>query len=479
MGVPENMRGAGSTLKTLVIEPLVYQQLDGTVQPWLAESFEWSNDYLTFTLHLRQGVTFHDGTPFNAAAVKWNWDKRTEHGQSGTADVASTEIIDDYTFAFHLKEYKNSWIDNLTATGQAQAGLIISPTAYETNGEAWANWHPIGTGAYKFKEYVDSQSLEIELNEDYWGERPYFDGMKWIYIADFVTAEIAFQAGEGDVIFATGHGQDLAMDLLSKTEKGYWPLTSSGLQYNLLPSGAKPASPFSKLQVRQALGYAVDRDKIVEGVYHGWALPKHQTCFSKQLPYDPNFKGDYYDPDKARQLLTEAGYPNGFKTTLYSQVLMHGKDIEAVQAYLKNVGIDAQIEIISVGKWIDMETNGWEDGILQFPLGAESYRGQVERDWIQPTEPNWSRGLAWETMYRPPELEELVQKYMKTTDIKEEKAIGQQIVRLIYDQAICIPLWEQIGVQVLQPWVKCTDTDQLWWTGGISGRPIERFWLEK
>jgi ABC-type transport system substrate-binding protein len=356
---------------------------------------------------------------------------------------------------------------------------MISPTAYEANGEDWANWHPIGTGPYKFKEYVESQTLEIELNEDYWGERPTFDGLKWIFIADFVTAMISFEAGEGDTVTTTGHARDLAAELLSQTEKGYWPLHSYGLVFGFLPPAAKAGTPFANLKVRQALACAVDRDKVIQGVYGGWAIPMYQTALPMQLPYDPNFPVTKYDPDKARQLLKDAGYPNGFKTKLYIQTMCYGKDIDAVQAYLKNVGIDAQLEVISVGKWIEMETYGWEDGVMVTFLGAESYRGQVERDWVKPTEPNWSRGIWWDTLYRTDELEQLCQQYFVIHDVAAEKAKGQEIIKWLSDNEAYIPLWEQLGVMVFQPWVKCSDTTQLYITGMINGRPLNRFWFEK
>jgi ABC-type transport system substrate-binding protein len=483
MGVPENMRGAGSAeVKNFVIEPLLYLRTDGTVQPYLAESYEWSDDYLSLTLNLRKGVTFHDGTPFDAQAVKWNWDKRAEAHAAGTMDVVSAEIIDDYTFRLNIKAYKNTWMsEHLCSTGQSQTSLMISPTAYETNGVEWANWNPVGTGPFKFKSYIPGQSMEVERYEDYWGERPYLDGIKWLFIADAVTAQIAFEAGQGDTLSVTGHDRDIGRDLLPKTEKGYWALTSPGLEFILMPPGAKAASPFSNLKVREALEYAVDKEKIVKGVYFGWAVAAYQEAETHQVPYDPNFVGRKYDPDKARQLLAEAGYPNGFKTSLYCQVLCYGKDIDAVQAYLQNVGIDAQMEVISVGKWIEMETYGWDDGILVTFLGPATWGGgHMERDYVKPTEPNWSHGLWWETMYRPDELEVLCQQYLSIRDDPvAEKAKSQEIVKLLFDQAILIPLWEQKSVTILQPYVKCTDTSQTWYTGDIRGRSIGRFWLDK
>jgi peptide/nickel transport system substrate-binding protein len=477
MGVPENFRG-GPAVKYWVLEPLLMQRLDGTIQPWLAESYEWSNNYTTLTLHLRKGVTFHDGTPFNAEAVDWNIKKRMEARLAGSAEIESTEIIDEYTYAFHLKEYQNIWIDYICSEAQAHFSVMISPTAYETNGEEWANWNPVGTGPYKFVQYKENEFLELTRNDDYWGPRPHFDGVKTTYIADFVTAQMAFEAGEAETLFATGHGKDVLVDLMAKDE-GYWTLPSWGLCYNLMVPGNKPTSIFYDKRIREALEYAIDKRKVVEGLYQGYALPAYQCCLSCQLPYDPNFKGREYDPDKARQLLADAGYPNGFKTTFYCQPFLYGKDVDAVQAYLKNVGIDCDLEIISVPKWIDMETNGWEEGILLFPTGPESFRGQVARDWVRPTEPNWSRGVCYDTTYRPDELEELCQKYFRIRDPVEEKAVADQIVQLIYDEAIVTPLWEQTAGSPYQPWLKCTDTTKEWLMGAIGGIPFERFWLDK
>ena len=156
-----------------------------------------------------------------------------------------------------------------------------------------------------------------------------------------------------------------------------------------------------------------------------------------------------------------------------------GKDVEAIQAYLQAVGINAKIEVITVGRWIEMETFGFEDGIMIFPTGPETFRGQVERNWVTPTEPNWYSGLYWETMRRTEKLDRITKEYLRINDLAAEKAKGQEICLEIYEEAICIPLWEHQGITIAQPWVKCTNPERNKFTQGPGNRSPGVFWLDK
>jgi ABC-type transport system substrate-binding protein len=369
--------------------------------------------------------------------------------------VESWRVVDDYTFEITIKEYQRAWIYQLTGHPWGPLGAVISPTAYETNGEEWANWHPVGTGPFKFKDFEQDVSLEMERNDDYWGGKTLLDGVKYIYIVDEVTGQIAFEAGQADVVQTGWKSVNMMAELRDKGFKGDY---YSGANIILVPSGAKPDSPLSNVKVRQAVEYAIDKEIIVEVLYHGIPEARFQCATAIQVPFDPDFVGRRYDPDKARELLTEAGFPNGFETTLYIGVHIGGNFEEMLQANLADVGITAKIEKITAAKWIDMETNGWDDGLLASVQGACPFDVFLTRFFVRPSGPNWSAGLWWDTLYRPDELETLLQEYLVIPEDKtaEILAKGREIVQLVYDEAIYINLWEHAGCEILQPYVMDT-----------------------
>ena len=416
--------------------------------PRLMESYEWAPDNLSVTIHLRKNVKFHDGTDFNADVAKWNLDQHMKVGMDGMENIVSTDVIDNNTIKINIKQFQNTWFAKLGGA----TGMMISQKNYEEKGAAYVDWHPVGTGPFKFKEYKDKDYLLMERFNGYWGDKAHLDQIKYLFIADPVTAQIAFEAGEGDTISLMMGGPKMATDL---AKKGFLVnATGGGLCMCFIPSVTSPASPLNNLKVREAIEYAINKEAIAQNVGLGYFSALYQYAGSTQLPFDPNFQGRKYDPEKAKQLLTEAGYPNGFKTTLYAGVHLAGDEIPAVQAYLKDVGIDADIQIISVAKWIDMETNGWPDGLLESPSTLSTdYGTTVLRYLVRPLQPNWFRGIYWNSMYRPDELEKAVQEYIVIPDAAGQLAKAKEIVKIVYDNSIAIPLWDSKNISITQPWV--------------------------
>jgi ABC-type transport system substrate-binding protein len=426
--------------------------LEGNINPQLATSFEWSNNNKTVTFYLREGVKFHDGTDFNAQAVDWNVQRRINAGVGGADNIESTQIVDDYTYVINIKEYKNTFILQMAGEGSgAVLGIIMSPAAVEEHSEDWADTHPVGTGPFKFKEYKVDTYYEMERNDDYWGGKPLLDGIKWIFIKDTVSAELAFEAGEADVLFQIGQSTTILRDM---TPKGYPVDKFAGLNLNLIPSSGNPNSPLSNPKVREAIEYAIDKEKICQSVLYGYAQPMYQLAIPFQFTYIPDFEGREYDPDKARQLLEEAGYGSGFDTTIYCQFTLAGDDTTAIQSYLKAVGINAKLDVIEIPKWIDMETNGWEDGLMVSPQGATGYAAFLQRYWVKPETPNWSSGLYWTTLQRTDEIEALIQDYYLKPTLEEQTTASHAIIQEMYDEAFAIPLWLLDDCFILQPYVR-------------------------
>jgi peptide/nickel transport system substrate-binding protein len=452
LGIPENVRGMPG-LNGSMIEPLYSMSADGKVTYFLATGLQWSSDYKTVTIKLRKGVKFHDGTDFNAQVAIWNWDRAMAAKVDGTENVESYKAIDDYTIQMTCKQYINAWAQK----PGIPLGFIISSSWVEKMGVDYVNWHPCGTGPFKFVEYKENEYLQVERFDGYWGDRPHLDGIKYLFIADPVTAQISFQAGEGDVISVMSGGPKMAHDLIPLGFKVDAP--PGGLGTCFIPSVTNPDSPLANAKVRQAIEYALDKVKIAKNVGLGYYSALYQYAGPVEAPFDPNFKGRVYDPVKARQLLAEAGYPTGFKTKLICGTHLAGDELAAMQANLKDVGIDAEIELVSVPKWIELETNGWPEGLLETPtsLGSD-YGTLILRYLIKPLQPNWYRGLYWDSLYRPDAFQTLLEQYMVIPDQSSQAAIdkGREIVKMIYDQASIIPLYESLGmggIFITQPWV--------------------------
>jgi len=458
IGIPENMGGLSALYMSSVFERLLLKDAKGEIIPQLASGFTWSNNNLTLTMPLRKGIKFSDGTDFNADAALWNINRRIAAGIQGTLNIASVKKLDDYQIQINLKTYQNTWFESFGGAGNgATLGIMISPTAYQTLGEEKLNWNPvgIGTGPFKFKSYDGGTMLELVRNEGYWGPKPHLDGITWKFITDPVTAELSFEKGEADMIWEIGGPAQLLHNLVPK---GYKNVDlSPGLAWVLVPSSGNPNSPWAKQQVREAAEYAIDKKGITDTVLYGYATPLTQICISNQLPYDPSYQGRGYDPAKARQLLTAAGYPNGFKTNLYIAEQINGNYMPAIQANLKAVGIDATLQVVSTGKWIEMETNGWDEGLDMSPQGAGPFGQFIMRYWIRPTQPNWSSGLYWKTMYRPPELDDLINKYLAEPTSQGQITSGRAVVKLMTDQALAIQLWVANDAHLMKDYVHDTN----------------------
>jgi peptide/nickel transport system substrate-binding protein len=457
LGVPSKWGGLNSLYVAGTYERMLIFDNAGNVIPWLATDYKWSNNNLTLTLTLRKGVKFHDGTDFNADAALWNIQQAIDAKGSLAKNVDTTSKVDDYTIQINLKKYQNTWFSSFCGL-QGGGFMMFSPTAYKVKGQTYAEQNPIGTGPFKFDAYVSNTSLSFSRFDGYWGPKPYIDGYKYLIVADAVTSELSFQAGDGDAIINISNPNQLVKDL---TAKGYKYTNWPGMPWSLIPSsGTSPStintdSPWSNLKVRQAADYAIDKAAICKSVFYGYSQPLAWEVTSWMLPYDPNFKGNEYNVDKAKQLMIEAGYPNGFKTTLLVPEQMSGAAETIIQANFKAIGIEAEIQIVSVGKWIDEETNGFLEGIeITAQASNCPFDASVNMFWQRPAVPSWgSSGCYW-SVYRPPEMDALVAACLSAeSNTPANKAADTALAKYMFDNMLVIPLWAGQGAIVLKDYV--------------------------
>jgi ABC-type transport system substrate-binding protein len=406
------------------IETLVGMTKDGPAPTKLATSWDISPDSKSLTFHLRQGVKFHDGTEFNATAVKWNLDQLLK--TRGTLQsITSIDVIDNTTVKLNLSYYDNALLNNLAWYD----GLMESPTNAQGHDKAYLSSHLCGTGPFQLVSFTQDVSATFKKFDDYWDKgKPYLDGIEYNVVADPSTAQTAFQGGQAQLLDAVD-----PKFLKNLVASGYTVNSVPRLTQSAIGDSANPNSPFSKLQVRQALDYAVDKQAIANAFGAGtWEVPV-EPCSSKLIGYIPDFKGRSYDPAKAKQLLAEAGYPQGFQTTIYYRNDLNRDMMAAIQANLKDVGITAQTQPIDSAKNASLMTQGWpENSILLRGLGVNtSYAYMLQNDG--PSK-NSLISASITSKYT-----DLLKQASAAQDSASQTKLNQQLVQLVSEEAVIVP----------------------------------------
>ncbi len=348
------------------VETLLTFDDKGALAPLLAASWKVDVAAKTITLSLQKGVKFQDGSDFTAQVAKWNLDGIRASKRNELAAVSSIDVVDDSTIRLNLSKYDSSLLVSLTQP----VGLMISQAAFEKNGgQAWAEKNPVGTGPFQLVSWQRDVKQVYKKFNGYWQKgKPYLDGVEWDIVADPLVRLASFKAGEAD---STQNVEPKDAKQLAADAK-YRIATLATSLYGLAPDGANPNSIFSKLLVRQAVDYAIDKQAICDTLGYGYWQPLYQAAAPGGWAENPQVTGYHYNPTKAKQLLAEAGYPNGFDTTIYTpnspQIIVDS--LTAVQGYLKAVGINAKIQAMEQVRYGDVYAGkGWQDGLAMAPMG--------------------------------------------------------------------------------------------------------------
>ena len=371
-----------------IYEGLIKVDQNGQFIPGLATSWEVSPDGKVYTFHLRKGVKFHNGEAFNAQVAKWNIERaKGEETVNPHPEyfrgITEIEMPDDDTLIITLEE-----VDALFIAHMAEGDAVMLPMqGYED-----AKSNPIGTGPFKFVEWVRGDRVEMVRYDEYWNsELPYLDKVVFKFIGDASAQIAALKAGDIDVIgyiAAPESAMELSQDKRFKVFAG----TTTG---EVIMSTNNKAEPFDNKLVRQAIAYAIDRQTVVDLVMFGYGTPIG-SHWSPSTPYYVDLTEKFaYNPEKAKELLAEAGYPDGFEATIklpaiYSYSRRAG---EVIADMLTDVGIDLEIEIVEWGQWIERifkekefqltmigHVEAWDIGIYANPDYYFQYDSQEFRD---------------------------------------------------------------------------------------------------
>jgi len=333
------------------MEPLYDGLFSGGRVPKLATDYKVAADGLSLTVTLRKNVKFHDGTPWNAEAAKFNIDAMIIAGKYGK-EVQSCQIVDDYTIMVKFSFFKNTTYGGILGT------VMASPTAVKANGADWAAIHAVGTGPYKQASYEPDVKIRLVRYDDYWGQKGYLDAIEGTFITDRMTQVMSMKAGQGDVIHSrqalTTYELSQAGFLCNKNFMGMEALNFNSRDAN---------SPFSNLKVRMAAEYAINKKAIVDTLGHGFWEVADQMPVKGQNGYI-EITPRTYDVAKAKALMKEAGYASGFTTKLIHATGDFEDGAAAIQADLAEIGIKAVMTVIDWGQWGPMRQQGWEGMFL-------------------------------------------------------------------------------------------------------------------
>jgi peptide/nickel transport system substrate-binding protein len=417
----------GSPTDRFVGSPAQEQLIDssyGEYKPWLAESWVIAEDGKSITFKLRQGVKFHDGTSFNAEAVKVNFDLiRTSKEMTIFKSVTSVDVVDEYTVRLNLTKFEWTIMSYLATHAGCR---ILSPKALTENTPEELLFKPVGTGPFKFVSYQKDTVVKYERFDDYWQEgKPYLDAINYKIFADNTTATMAMQAGEVDVLTVT------AQDMMDLKDSGFNIAECIGNIVILVPDGANADSPFADVRVRQALSYAIDREMLAESLGYGYYTPTHQTFGEwSDMGYNPDIVGYPYDPAKAKQLLTEAGYADGFETSII--VGRASEDLElAIQDMLADVNITAQIQEVTGAKFAELSVvSGWQNGMLSMRTSI----GEGHQDPAHIMLYAYMSEIANKSKYFPDDLKALFNQTKTEIDLVKRKALFQEVMKKAIDE---------------------------------------------
>ncbi|AUQ64958.1 ABC transporter substrate-binding protein [Phaeobacter inhibens] len=339
-----------------VFEGLTRFMGDGSVVPGLAQSWEISEDGLSYTFTLQDGVTFHDGTTMDAEDVKFSLDRaRAEDSTNAQkalfADIASVDVVDPLTVKLTLSQPNGNLLFNL-AWGDA---VIVAPETIDTIKTA-----PVGTGAFTFTNWVQGDRIDLARNPDYWGEAPALSAATFKFISDPTAAFAAMMAEDIDAFSAFPAPENLPQ---FEADPRFQVLIGSTEGETILSINNKQA-PFDNPKVRAAVAHAIDRQAIIDGAMFGYGTPIG-THFAPHNPAYVDLTGtSAHDPEKSRALLAEAGLADGFTTTLHLPPPSYARrGGEIIAAQLAEVGVTAEIINVEWAQWLETVFRGKNFGL--------------------------------------------------------------------------------------------------------------------
>jgi peptide/nickel transport system substrate-binding protein len=397
----------------------------------LAESWQMKGTRLQF--NLRKGIRFHDGAPLTSRDVLASFKRILTDKQSLQApnlqNIGEMDAPDEHTVVLTLKKADANALEDINSR------VIMKQITAEKMGEA--DNKPIGTGPFKFTSWERSGQFVLRRNDAYWGKAPRIDEVIYKSIQEDAARIAALEAGQVDLISNVPPHEVARLKanprLRVQQVQGLRPI------FLILSPAYKP---MDNPKVRRAITHAIDRERIIKHILEGYAYPLNGLLSPQVFGYEPSAKAYPYDPEKAKQMLSEAGFPNGVEIDYYSPTGRYPKDREVAQVIveqLSKVGIKANLK---TPEWSIFNTD-YKNGKYQFYLTGRGSLTDADTLFQQ----YFRTGATRRTLgYSNPKLDELLDQEQLTFDVKKREKLLWEAHRIILEDAPAIPLWNAMDI---------------------------------
>jgi peptide/nickel transport system substrate-binding protein len=450
-----------------IFSTLVLQDENLRIQPGLAKSWEVSSeDNKVWTFHLRDDVKWHDGEKFTADDVLFTFNRvpTVENSPSSysiyTQPVAKIEVLDEHTIRFTTH-------DVFTLLPQYVARLAIIPR-HAAEGKKSSDYDQgvatIGTGPYKYKEYTPGEKIVLTRNEDYWGNIPQVKEVEFRFISNNATRVAALLSGDVDIIDSVPTTDAAAL----KSRNGVRVESTAGVRniYLYLDQGGEQTpfvfdnderplekNPLTDRRVREALSKAINRDAIVKAVMNEQASPSGQLLPKGVMGHVDDLAPPAYDPEGARELLAEAGYPDGFRLTLHGPNDRYINDSEVVQAVAQmwsRVGVKTAVDAMPSSVYFTRASKSeFSVGLLGWGTGTGEPDSPMVAVLATP-DADRGRGTSNRSRYSSAEFDAQLDKALATIDIGEREKVYREATRFAMNDVAIIPLHHQFNIWAMR-----------------------------
>lgn len=405
----------------LAYENLLTYDDAGNLVGKLAESWEVDTDEPSITWHLRAGVNFADGTPFNAEAVKANIEEYQANNRTETSNIASCEVIDDNTIKMTMATYNSSTLESV--------GFFVyymSPDAFQNNRESLDNG-TCGTGPFQLAEFVNGSYAIYDKNEDYWQEGlPYLDSVKITTVTEPTTLSTAFQAGEYDI---ADFSDPIIMSELDATGRFVTEMNHNGMgvgTLGLIPN-SKIDGPWQDAAVRRAMCNAIDVDALNAAFRMGTAELTDEWATTGAITYCQDMNHYSYNPERAKEMLAEAGYADGFTTNMV--VISQLSDMfTAIANMLEEIGIHCEMQMVDGATQNQMYMDGSWEGLMPHWTTVSPDLGLYMGRHLDYDGAYYAKGIQ-----HPDKEMQLLADIRSCTDMDKKHEMERELQKAIYD----------------------------------------------
>ena len=392
----------------------------GDMLPRVAESWEVSDDGLCYTFHLRKGVKFHDGSELTAADVGFSLDlcAASEYQGAMVDGMDHWEIVDEYTINVYTEGLYSPFLRSVVDVP------LACKAYYESVDENTFAQQPVGCGPYKFVSHNQGDSFVLEAFEDYYGGAPEIKKVTFKVIADAASMSIGLQAGQIDFaeidasVLSTLEASS-AVDIVHADQTAFYFVTMN-----------TEKEPFNNVKFRQAINYAIDREALVAAVLEGEGTVNSNLLTPDRQGYSDSQTKYTYDPDKAKALLAECGYADGYDMGKFIVAESYKLMAQVVQSDLEKVGLTCTIEILEFNAYLDKLLDG------DFTVTCLNMALQGDTQQLSLALCKDSIGMANNARWSDPKVEELFKKAVATVDEDERTAVYEELFAYVQDQAV-------------------------------------------